>query len=529
MKRFLAMGLLLFGGLAEADVPNAALVCPPDEPVQDAYSHFRALSLDLRGVVPTMSEMESLQASGEVTEDMVDLLLESDGFAERVVRRHRDLLWNNVTNINLLNATASFRRENLGGGNYLYWVRNRGTMYRGGFVPCLDTPVTYTADGTIEVTQGVDPNTGAVVYQEGYRWVNPYWAPETPIKVCAFDAQEADVSPSGTSCGERDGLTDPGCGCGANVRYCRYGNLSQRPILEAMAGDVERRIAAVIQQNLPYTDLFTSKRAYVNGPLVHFLRYQTPFYANVRFVPQPLDVSTLPALTYADQDTWVEIELPDMHAGVLTSWAFLLRFQTNRARANRFYNNFLCQPFQPPQGGIPFASEEETSEPDLQVRAGCKYCHALLEPAASYWGRWTESGAGFLDATDYPEFDEVCFTCAMTGQGCSAACNTYYLVNQLAPEQGPYMGWLNAYEFRRPEHMTHPDVGPRVLALTAVVDHRLPTCVAYQTASWLLGRELWAEEVDWVEELAVDFVSNDYNYRDLIQAIVQSPTYRRVR
>ena len=97
------------------------------------------------------------------------------------------------------------------------------------------------------------------------------------------------------------------------------------------------------------------------------------------------------------------------------------------------------------------------------------------------------------------------------------------------PEQEPWLGWLQAYEFRRPEHMTHPEVGPRVLALTAVVDHRLPTCAAYTAARHLLGRDLLPEEGEWLEQLALDFVQQGYRYRQLVKAIVQSPVYRRVR
>ena len=47
------------------------------------------------------------------------------------------------------------------------------------------------------------------------------------------------------------------------------------------------------------------------------------------------------------------VEAGPAHAGVLTSPAYLLRFQTHRARANRFHVSFLCQPFVAPDGGLP--------------------------------------------------------------------------------------------------------------------------------------------------------------------------------
>ncbi|MFT5434346.1 MAG: hypothetical protein ACI9OJ_005059, partial [Myxococcota bacterium] len=198
-------------------------------------------------------------------------------------------------------------------------------------------------------------------------------------------------------------------------------------------------------------------------------------------------------------------------------------------RANRFYNAFLCEPFQPPAGGIPFADEAAIHQPDLQKRAGCKYCHSLLEPSSSFWGRWPENGAGYLEPAEFPPLREDCLACAQTGQNCSADCNLYYLTKPVASEQTPYLGKLSAYEFRRPEHEQNVEVGPRVLALSAVVDHRVPTCAARRTAEWLLNRELQPDEGPWLESLANEFVADGYRYRSLVKAILTSPVYRRVR
>lgn len=518
------MSVMVCAGPALADLPNEALVCPADAPTLDAHSLLRAMSLDLRGDIPEVEEYAAIGESKTIPDALIEDWLASEAFVGRAVRKHRDLLWNSIRAVNLTNTRAS-----LGKSGQLYWVRARATMYRGDSITCLDEPVTYTADGQIATTMVTDPDDGQVSYREGWVFVAPYWDPEAQIKVCAFDAQSVMSSASGTSCGTRDALTDPGCGCGPGLMWCRWGNTTQRPVQDAMARDLELRIAAVVGDDEPYTNLFTNNRAFVNGPLVHFYKHLTPFYANARLEPNPIPVDKLPDLQFTDVDTWVEIELDKSHAGIVTSPAFLLRFQTNRARANRFYNAFLCQPFQPPQGGIPFADEKEALIPDLQLRAGCKYCHSLLEPSASYWGRWTENGAGYLDPVGYPAMKADCETCATTAQGCSAICNLYYVVDALSPETEEWFGWLKAYEFRRPEHMQNIEVGPRVLALQTVVDHRLPTCVARTTAEWLLGRALVPSEGSWLHALSIDFVAEGYSYRKLVKAIVTSPIYGRVR
>lgn len=509
---------------AAADVPNEALICPPDDPALAETAYLKALSLDLRGTVPSRDEYQVVLDEGVVPEWLIDQWLASEAFADQLVRRHRDLFWNNVNNVNLMAAKSSLTRT-----NNIYYLRNRAAGYRGiAQLQCDDTPAKFTQDGQI-ITEPFVNEDGQSANREGWVMVNPFWAPNTEIKVCAFDAQATMVSPSGAECDTRDNFGDTACGCGPNMRWCRYGGTTMRPVQEAIAKDMDLRIKALVMENRPYTELFTGQRAFVNGPLVHFLKHQAPFYANVRLVPLSVNKDALPDLEFTDADTWIEVPLSEDHAGVLTSWAFLVRFQTNRARASRFYNTFLCQPFQPPSGGIPFASEAEALEPDLQIRAGCKYCHALLEPSASFWGRWSENGAGYLNPDEYPAFDEGCFTCATTGQGCNAKCNSYYISSLLSQEQEPYLGWLKSYEFRAPEHMDNPEIGPRVLALTAVVDHRLPTCVSHETASWLLGRGLFPEEGDWLDELAINFVKGEFDYKALIKTVVTSDVYRRVR
>ena len=265
---------------------------------------------------------------------------------------------------------------------------------------------------------------------------------------------------------------------------------------------LEKQIEAWAAEGRPYTDLFSEATLWVNGPMVHFYKHQANMPGNIRLTPLPFDVSLLPKLEFTDKDTWVKIPLPPSAAGILTHPAYLLRFQTDRARASRFFNVFLCQPFQAPEGGIPVAGVSEVFEPDLQKRTGCKYCHVLLEPAAGYWGRWTPYGAGFLDPQTFPAQRADCITCALTGNNCSADCKSFYLTKALAPPEKAWLGWLLPYNYKQPQHFKNIEQGPKLLAMTAQADNRLPRCVARSTAEWLLGRDLLAEEDDLARALA---------------------------
>ncbi|MEE2755610.1 MAG: hypothetical protein VYA30_03060 [Myxococcota bacterium] len=492
------------------------LACDPALEFMEPLRYLRALSLDLRGTVPTLDELQLVQEQGEVPESLIDDWLQSDAFATQAVRFHRKLLWNNVSNINLF--SAGFR---LGRQNGILWIRNRAMRYRGQSVPCRDEPAQFSADGSI-----ITDENGI----EGYVEIIPYWsADREPVRICAFDAQDRLVSEGGAECRLQSGTSDTACGCGPSLRWCTTGQ-EQRSITESMGEALDRFMFSIFRGNRPYTDLFTSRMGFINGPLTYFWLNQTGANAGLVFEPAPLNKDTLMPMPYTARDAWREVELPESHAGVLTRTAFLLRFQTNRSRANRFYDAFLCQPFNPPDGGLPVADEESARNPDLQLRAGCKYCHALLEPAAAHWGRWTEQGVGYLTPEDFPATRGDCEACALRGQSCNRECRNFYAIQSFAPAEDDFLGMLNAYKFRRADHVRNVEVGPKLLALSTVTDNRMPGCVARRAAEWLLGQGIAGDEdVQWVDELARQFVFSDLSYQALVKQIVMSPRYRRVR
>jgi hypothetical protein len=296
-----------------------------------------------------------------------------------------------------------------------------------------------------------------------------------------------------------------------------------------MLEDLDRRVAANVVEDESYLDLLTGNRAFVNGPLAHFWRHLTKIPRFVRMEPSAVDVQTLPTdLAFSAAADWRELRLDDRHSGVLTSPAFLLRFQSDRARANRYYNAFLCQPFQPPAGGIEIVTGA-AAEPDLQARAGCKYCHAVLEPAAAHWGRFTEYGAGMLSPTFYPAVRDDCRRCALNGSGCSDDCNRFYVTKAQTEADRQWLGTFRPYVFLGAEHVRNIEAGPRLLVRSSVVDGRLQRCVARSTAEWLLGRPLGSNEDSFVDELTRGFEDDDFRYRALVKRILQSELYRRVR
>ena len=526
MKALIQTALIIIivtsGFVLGAEPLDPADMCLEPEPTVDKYQNLRSLSMALRGTPPSLEEFEALHDLAEIPEEWIDQWLNSAEFSEQVSRFHRGLLWNRVDN------RAPYLGWSIQGGGpgampatgYSLQV-----VYRGKHVGCLDELATFDENGEIVGTW----NEQAQAIQEGYVMVAPYWDPENPIKVCAYNAQDNMVSPSGTLCGTKASMSDPKCGCGPNLIWCQQPGVGTI-VLSSLGLSVEKTIANMILEDRPYTDLFFNNTTYVNGPIVHMWRYfaQRSSYLDrgETFIPIALSPALLPDLEFTDVDTWVPVELPAFHAGVFTSPAYLLRFTVNRRRARQFYESFLCSPFVPPAGGLEI-DEESAKETDFQIRPGCLYCHKALEPAAAYWGRWTARGAGYLNPVDFPPYREECGYCAIYGD-CPFDCDRHYVTQGLSAKEKDFFGWLEAYQFRLDEHFPNVEVGPKLLFEKKIVDGTIANCSVKNAIRWLIRRDLQPYEEDWLEELAQGFAATGYDYKEMVKAIVTHPHFGRV-
>jgi hypothetical protein len=99
----------------------------------------------------------------------------------------------------------------------------------------------------------------------------------------------------------------------------------------------------------------------------------------------------------------------------------------------------------------------------------------------------------------------------------------------LGSEQEPYLGKLQAYEFRDPAHEVGIESGPALLVRESIVDGSLPACSARTAAQWLLGDVAFDADAAWYDEIGEDFVAAGFSWRELMKNVVTSDVYRRVR
>lgn len=491
--------------------------------------NFRRLSLVLRDRAPSAAELDAIVARGGLADADVEALLGSPEFAE--VQRERlrhdlygalDLDWE--VGFQLL-RTDPVSTPGLPDTRDVFWNRFREA-------PACDPSFEQSAyDGGVPVA---DRN-GLT----GWVKVEPYWAPGTKVKVCAIDAQAHLKGPfSGIECGTTAALVNPhrDCGCGPNLSFCQLGSpyaaggVFYEPTFEvlnrAFAEQSLRFARRLVEEGRPWSALLNSAETEVNGPIAHYLRYQTGTNLTANLASRPdLGYPNPRQLSWPDARTWVRVQSRGKAAGVLTQPHFLLKFATNRARANKFYNSFLCSSFQAPPGGLPSPTEACARNPNLTQRCGCSSCHAALEPMAARWGRFAERGTHELPAAEFPSFDA---SCVADGGPVNQRCRDFYRTHAASQAEQPYVGQPKAFLFADGfEH--HVDEGPLTLAQQAIASGAFARCTVSKEFQRVVGRPLredLADERALRDALTTRFTGSNYDLRDLMRALVATPQFR---
>ena len=536
MNRFVALVVAVtlfgapsvFGAFAAAQSPE---ICAPTQRM-GKYRFLRQLSLDLYGRPPTIEEYEALHSAGDIGEQKIDEMLASSEFFDQLARYHRGFLWTSLPRNESLFEQFLHMREFADNGDAVVWLNLRkNTEYRRAYVNCLDMEHTnFDASGRalpmVEgYTEGECSETPDGCTMDGWVEISPYWAPETTIRVCAFDAQEhttgtnTDNDGVATDCSLRN--YDPGCGCGPDLGYCAAdddgrGGGNTDELREALTEEPARIFEGVIKAGRPYMEAFATNETYFNGVLRHYYRYlQRDDFGELR------EISEAPYT--AD---WELIERPEYHSGILTTMGYLLRHTSQRARVNRLYTAFLCDPFVAPSG-LPPATDPCSQNPDLSERCGCATCHTTIEPATTFFGRWEE--ADFKYRPELETYRDQCATCE--AGDCPNSCNDY-ITRDMETTPGSLdgeLGKLKIIAWRTPQEAAGFDQGPSGLFEQPGMQDRLASCAVQNFAEFVFNRELsTSEKGDWLQEKASEFSADGYDFISMAKTLLMDERYRKV-
>ncbi len=531
--------LILMTLAAPARAAEVDAQCSASQEI-DRYQLLRRLSLSLRGALPTYEEYVALDAEAALPEAWIDEMLASDEFRLVMRRFHADLLWPNLAGTALTDVAhviAAGRDDD----RWSVVGAQRRRLYRNGAgtETCGDWLQTdFTAEG-MPVTRPV--TVGATTYdQDGYVLVRPYWAPETEIQVCAFDAQTAPSAMQGNqsvACDSLRGVGARGCGCGPELRWC-YGNRADRTVLAALAEQLGRMVDAHTVGGRPYSEMLTTRTTWTNGTLAFWKQHLAAQVNLNRTYNERMTVDE-PVIADAgfNDTTWVESTRQAPHSGLLTLPGYTLRFQTNRGRANRFRTVFTHQSFIPP--ATTSDSDCDPTAADLTQRCLCRHCHQVLEPLAAHFGGIAEAGSAVIaGAPQFPVYQPACDPTAQDNPNRPLArgCDRFYVVDPEAHAPGT----LLAHQYADIDDPLHRQIadnlasGPEGLALSAIDLGLVHGAITRHLFLALMGRELVLDpgagdnEIALLDELTTEFRGHD-DVRAQVKRLVMLPQFRRVR
>jgi hypothetical protein len=514
-----ALAVTAASGAARADED---LVCDERHSI-DPWQLVRRLSLDLAGSAPTIEQLEAVDAVAgdeaaleQYLAELTDELVAGDGFRQATRRIHEAMLWPNIQNVRLSHQRVLLRPDD----NDVLMINSNGRYPSG--ENCGNFRHTSFDPDFPDQFRPLPQNGNY-----GWREVTPYWAPDTTVKVCAFEAQEVNQA-GGAACNTPEGTYEQACGCGAGLKFC-WRQTSENDVRNALREQLLLAVDDATAEGADYTSIVLSTAAKQDGRISFWKRNLAPNVLTRKIWAEPDPEEEVLTKGYSDA-TWEDVERGPLHAGVLTLPGYLIKFQTGRGRVNRFRQAFQCQSFEPPA-----TTEDEgcsDSSNDLTDRCTCRYCHSTLEPLAIGFERFAEAGSTLLaGAGGFPKQRDAC-----AGSN-SEFCKRFYVTG------GPRAGYLKPLEFaaKHDDYEARFDAGPRRVVKEAIWEDgeeggealtgagSFAGCAARRAFVQYLRRTPTLEEEETIDELATSFAEGGFDYRGLVRAVVTNDAYRRIR
>jgi hypothetical protein len=299
--------------------------------------------------------------------------------------------------------------------------------------------------------------------------VTPFWKPEAVVWVCPSVARA----------------------CGTNLSKCfvEYGNENEAKntelgtseafdsrftIVKSLSRQAAGLATAVVVDNWPYTKILEPGLTAVDGALAHL--YGQTNHFDLKRLNVPADLMRQLEEVSLDDTRFNLVYTGNAyeHAGVLTTFGWLRRYEKNRTRANQLYERLLCRKF---TADLPRVFPQDPG--NLRTRDGCKGCHATLDPLADFYLSWGEGGDVY--------------------RGAGAAKKTTF-----AGKGGSSLADLS-----------------RIIT----GDEAFATCAVQNAWEWMLGRKFYASEKALRDELTAYFVKTRYSFRELVYALATHPAF----
>jgi|GEM_PF-627087 len=299
--------------------------------------------------------------------------------------------------------------------------------------------------------------------------VTPFWKPDVVVWVCPSVARAcgSNLSKCFVEFADENEAknTELGTSEAFDSRFTIIKSLSRQPAGLA---------TAVAVNNYPYTKIIEPGLTAVDGALAHFYGQTNHFDLTKMSLPQNL-LDQLARVSV--NDTRFQLVYTGNHyehAGVLSTFGWMRRYEKNRSRANQLYERLMCRRF--------------TSEPpkvfpqdpgNLRTTAPCSGCHATLDPLADFYSAWGEGG-------DLYRGSKAARTSRFAGKSGTTMADLAHIIQN---------------------------------------DEAFATCTVQNVWEWLMGRKFYRDEEKLRDELTKYFVGTKYSFRELVYAVATHPAF----
>ena len=279
--------------------------------------------------------------------------------------------------------------------------------------------------------------------------------------------------------------------CGAGLRYCfveaenpdeaKNAELGTSEIFDskvAVIKSLSRQSAglatAVVMEGFPYTKILEPGLTAVDGAVAHFYGQKHHFDLSKVSAPASL-ISQIAGIQLTDTKFRLIYFGKDyQYGGLISTFAYLRRYEKNRTRANQLYERLLCRKF---TAELPRVFPQDPG--NLRTTPGCMGCHATLDPLADFFAAWGEGGGLYAGAG--------------------------------ASKEGSFVG--------------QSGLGLSKLVDIIRTDQAFSQCQVQHAWEWLMGRKFYKSEETLRNKLAEYFVNTRYNFKELLYAISTHPAF----
>ncbi len=320
---------------------------------------LRRLSLDLRGTVPTPSELSRLQRGSLTLDQAVEEMLDSKDFESTFMLYHEDLIRPRTGDHNTDASYSKVRQVVIDGEKVYTSQRIRG-----------------------------EAGSGKCGRSERVR-VSPWWDRQGTHWACKDSGNDA-LSVDGTRCDNLAGQKSGKCGCGPYMLFC-YPDGVKHEIIKSMKEEAARIAMEVVDKGEPYPTILTSDWTMQDGALEVFYAKLEDKLADVK-----------------DPDIkkpWHRVMRPERHSGILTTPEMLNFFYNGRRWAQRTFEAFFCHEVTPDFDllddtadsgqtvAVPYRDSPQLP-PSLTVTESraCAACHMQLDGLSRVKDRWDYFG-----------------------------------------------------------------------------------------------------------------------------------------